>query len=444
MIGDDGLDLTPPELNRATTATLLNDGERVVASAYANRTVGVPLRLWATSQDNAATAIQNLARELDRDSNILKVQLQGMTSPVFFRTFSSPQYSAAVLRHLLMNGSTIGLSLLAEPFAVGLIDSLGSFTINSDPASGTNPKYADITGVDGDVEAPLLITAPGSSVAGTASLFSVRRGGTPANMPFLQQLESVTQGTDTVVQSNSASYSGSGSNSTRTLFGTTTTLAKRLSFSWPPGTASIDSRGTYRVFARVGCTVNTDDFTLQLRFGNRGIQNDSVAVINFNATATMVDLGLIQIPVGMDPVTLGPTGVPLKVSPSAIPIELWASRDVGSGSLIWDYLLFVPADDRLAIATWGSHPSPSSITYVLDGYADMIYGLDSSGQVADIGLASLAGDVPFVQPNTTNRLFLIRDVNLIAAAGTADPVTGSVAVGLSYYPRYLYVRPATT
>src|SRR5512138_2585617 len=98
MLGPPGLDLTPPELRRAVSSNLLRDGEAIPASAYGNRVVKIPLVLTTTSEDAAATAVRNLARQLDKATNTLRVKIG--TTQVFFRTVRS-SFALAMSRNLL-------------------------------------------------------------------------------------------------------------------------------------------------------------------------------------------------------------------------------------------------------------------------------------------------------------------------------------------------------
>src|SRR5918995_3479519 len=74
-----------PEMRHAITSTLLVDGGQPTASAYGNRILHLELQVKTASADDTATQIQNLIRELNRPTNLLKTQIG--TNPVFFRTF---------------------------------------------------------------------------------------------------------------------------------------------------------------------------------------------------------------------------------------------------------------------------------------------------------------------------------------------------------------------
>jgi len=443
LVSDEGIDLSPPPLRRAVVSTMLNDGEFIPAAAYSNRVLKIPVKVIAATTDAAATAMQNLARELARPSNILKVQLDGATSPVFFRTYSAPDYTLSMLRLLLSGNTVMSLEIPAEPFALGLKEAIASVTVTEDPAAGTNPMSWDITGVKGDVETPLVLTFPTGNLydAGNPiSVLAVRRRGTVANVPFLLQAESMTLGTDTTLPGADAAMSGSGSSYARTSFSTDATMVRRVYLATYPTSASVDVRGRYRVFALLRRSSATGDITVQLGYTSSTapvlVQNDPVATDDVTARCH-VDLGIITFPTGADPVMDGYSNTELSVAGRYI--EVAASRTAGTSTLDIDYLLFVPADDQLALIDWGDAASTSD-SFVIDGTHEMIYTQNGSGQVYGTLPHALAGGFPTVTPNVTNRMYWIR------RSGRGATVTKSetTAIVATYWPRYLVVRPAST
>ena len=196
----------PPRLRRATSQNAMRDGINVSSSQYDARTLTIGLTLVHTSEDAKATEIQKLARELDRDVNFLMYQPVGATKPVFFRLFRSDMSQLEQFTGTPSSLAKPTIELLAEPFALGLLETLGPYTVAYDPA-GTNGCYFDVTGVIGDVEALPSISWP-QAAAASSFVYGLRRRGTPSAMPFLLQAESMTAGTDTSVQAHSANYSG--------------------------------------------------------------------------------------------------------------------------------------------------------------------------------------------------------------------------------------------
>jgi hypothetical protein len=432
-----GTAVPPPPLRRSIAQTLLQDGAFIPATAYDNRVLTLRLQHDGTSATAAATAVQVLNRELDRETNILRWQPEPLIPAVYFRTFRSPDYDPQIDHGLDLFEFTV--QVLAEPFALGLPVTVTPIVVSNDPAAGSNGKFFDIASVQGDVETPLMVKVPGASVTGKQALMAVRRRGTIGAAPFLLQAEAMTQGTDTATLANNSIYSGSGNNSSSTSFSTVTTSAIRLSTATFPASPSVDARGTYRVFLRCWGANTGASFGIILRHGVRAVNNTECVVTQLigGTYLTMADLGLVQIPEGFDPISDGPTGVGLQIN--GIPLSVLIRRISGSGAFISDYLLFVPADDSLGIVKWGTS-SPSA--FVFNGISRSVYGLDASGRVADITSAGFVGGPPTITPGITNRVVYINDVS--PQNSTSDLVSATVTVSPFYWPRYLSVRPTST
>jgi hypothetical protein len=139
MIARGGIDLSPPPMRRTVVTTPLIEGEPVTSSVPSNRVIKLPLQLTNTlTKDQSATLLQNLGRELSRDRNFLKVQLAGMTSPVFFRTYAAPDYVLSMVRMLIQVGR-VELEIPAEPYGYGPKVTLPAVTVSKDPAgAGTD------------------------------------------------------------------------------------------------------------------------------------------------------------------------------------------------------------------------------------------------------------------------------------------------------------------
>jgi hypothetical protein len=442
-----GTRLDPPPPKRARVSTLLADGAHYPATAYDDRLIQLRLVLQGLTDNAAATQIQRLARELDRDGNILQYQPRAVTHPVFFRTQRLGLSALNAFR--VETGYRIEADIPAEPFAFGVEQDLGTFTIANDPAAAVaNPTRVDIAGVLGDVEAPTLVkkqvAGAGGLVGLAVNLFTLRRRGDPSGVPYLLQAEAMTQGTDTTTQANDAAFSGGSNNWSRCTFGTAT-LATRLSLMQWPASPSVDARGTYRVFARVRKTVGTDTIRVQLRAG--GPESGGVAAVTlptvtlpFTTTLHLIDLGLVQIPVGVHARSRGPSGV--EMAAEGTRVELWASRPAGTGSLDVDYLLWVPADDTLALTelteTWNASGDSG---VVFDSSLDGLYAHRDTGDVVvNNGVGRVSGRLPMLSPGVTNRLYILE--------GVGPTVANDVAVSqdwqISYWPRYLHVRPPST
>jgi hypothetical protein len=230
--------------------------------------------------------------------------------------------------------------------------------------------------------------------------------------------------------------SGAGSNYVRCTFGTPA-MTSRLTADHPSA-ASPDVRGTYRVFLRHRKSVAGDVVKVRLRAFHSGL---SIAGDTFTLAADAnlhwQDLGLWQIPLGGAPAEDGYSGTAHSVAGMALSVD--AERTSGSGNLDMDALAFVPADDRLAMVRWPALGNTDQ--HILDPAISQIYGLNAAGAVATDPPAKLAGGLPFISPNVTNRVFFLQDVG---TEGSTDSVTETTEVTPYYFPKYAYVRPATT
>jgi hypothetical protein len=438
----EGTQFSPPPLDQAVASTLLADGAVIPASAYGLRTIQLMLSVNAASADATATQLQNFYRELNRPVNFLRWQ-QETTNPVFFRTFRTSADEVQDLGKIDGTRKLLSVAFLAEPFAYGLLETpVSAVTVSADPAAGSNGCFVDVTGVKGDVESPALIRWPESAVAETRqSLFAVRRRGTPSGTPFVFQAEAMTQGPDTTTQANDAAFSGAGNNYSRCTFSTNALLTARLTLT-DLGTASVDLRGTYRVFVRYRKNTSGDGINLRLVWGdgsrNDVITNDTFATPN-TTNITMADLGLISIPYGLDSVYDFRSGTELVVD-DRFRIEIEAGRTSGSGSLDLDFVLLVPADDRFGLIEWGETESASDRRW-LDALDWSVHGRTSADEVVSVAApAARSGGLPLLTPNQTNRIYMLYEV----AESRAHAIATTTTVSVAYYPLYLTVRPAST
>lgn len=441
MVSDTGIDLSPPPMRRSISSTMLSDGDYISAGSFENRTLKLPVKLVNTaSTDAAATVLQNLARELNRPTNILKVQLQGATEPVFFHTYRAPDYVLSMLRLMLSANTAMTLEIPAEYAGYGLReDVVVDAVVSANPAAASNGCFVDVSGVKGDVETPALIKLPEVIAFDDQSLLAVRRRGTPSQLPFAFQVESMTQSTDTTVQANNVAFSGAGSNYSRCTFATDALLRTRA-FLTDLGSASVDLRGTYRVFLRYRKNTSGDAINLQLEWGD-GDQDDFVTNNVFATPNTtnfkMADLGLISIPFGFDPGADFRSGTELAVS-SSFALEILAGRTSGSGTLDLDYLVLVPADDRLAFIKWANSNSASDHRW-LDAHDNSIHARNATDEVVSSEAPGLTSGLPMLSPNQTNRIYWLYEVN---GATAQHLIATNTTVSVSYYPRFLSIRGA--
>ena len=420
----------PPRLRRSMASNAMRDGINVGSSTYDSRTLTIELECRKSTQDAAATEIQKLWRELDRPSNFIQYQPNSLTKPVFFRTYRSDASQLAdVMAQQAMRSFTI--ELLAEPFALGLRETLGPYTVNNDPVAGTNPCSVQIgsSTILGDVPAPIALQD--ATAARSIGIVGMSTG-----FPFdARPTESggfYALGTDTANPGGGpdAAMSGTSTNNfVRTSFATTATMATRL-------TASASNLSVSR---RVFAVVRRSDATsvMSARLVVNGVAQD-VVPIPLTTARQVIDLGRLDAQQAGGMARHNTTLVTTLVD-----YTVQASRTSGAGTLDWDVVYLVAADGTLGLWDMGAADNTSDDLFVISDGDETITRRTSgsSAEGGDVKQAiPFAGALPYVTPNATNYLTWIVSNNL--AGGHVKTVTSALTIW--YHPRYLFVRPVST
>jgi hypothetical protein len=406
----------------------MGDGDHVSGSSYENRTVEAELMLIEdASEEWAAEEMQKLWRELDRPSNFLLYQPDGLDEPVFFRLFRSDVSDLEELWTVPI-ARRITLELLAEPFALGLRETLGPYTVNNDPAHARNPCYFDVTGVLGDVAVPAVFVIDPSSSVKTAVLAkgaSLAFGQFESASPMTVDTTNIGGGPDAVM-------SGAGTNNfLRTTFASGAALGGRVQTS----VGTTVEAGSYRLLVAVRRSDNTSVMRVA------ALQIGTVVEVPKTTNRQLVDLGVYTTRSSMGAVGFSDSP---NASDVMYDITFQAARDSGSGTLDWDYYLLVPASESFMAL----NADQNTNGFVVDGLKEKVdpwYSVSGGDPVlgtassADSGvLVGTAGGFPRLDPDQTNRLhFLQSDVS-----GHVKARTASVAVHI--WPRYLFVRPSAS
>lgn len=430
----------PPRLRRAASNNAMRDGGFVSSSSYDMRVLQFELELITSTQDANAEQLQALVRVLDSDG-YLKYQPTGATKPVFFRYFRSDiSQLEDIIAQAAFRAPTI--EVLAEPFALGLRETLGPYTVTNDPAAGSNGCYFDVTGVIGDVDAPIVLTASRNP---DFAVLAVRQHGTPANMFWWVQAESCTLlgGGDTTNPGGGpdAAMSGSGTNNyVRTTFSSDATMSDRVSLPLDTSLTADqrdEIRGTYRLFAIVRRSNSTADMGIRVAYSTDTTTPSTP--IPKNTGRQIMDFGLWSLleespsRAGYGPENSGYDGIP--------PFQ--AERTSGTGNLDWDAFFLIPADERMLMWTNDGVGSDTS-TIVIDGVAESIWRYFTGDPLAGTALRVngayyAAGAFPSLVPGQTNRLFFLEADSAYAMAKSE-----TTDFTLDYWPRYLYVRPSSS
>lgn len=435
----------PPRIRRSAVSNAMTDGAYVSSSSYDARTLFLEIDLITTTQDTGATELQKLARELDRTTNYLMYQPNGLTKPVFFKTWRS-DFADVVEVRVVGAYRRFQVEILAEPFALGLRETAGPYTVRNDPAAGTNGLYVDVTGVIGDVPAPAVIK--NTTAIRQFTLLSTRARDIPADHVFFLQAESATLGTDTTNPGGGpdAAMSGTGTNNyVRTSFATTATLATRVTWTTSTHTHTTDARrralaGQHRVIAVVRRSDSTSDMSIKASASSSGIPYSKQVTLPSTTQRIMVDLGLISLE------AIVPGGYSTQAPIATVSIAFQAERTSGAGTLDWDYFLLIPADETTLM--WSMSFGSTSYDVLIDGVLERVSlyedGVDPFGGAADIygSAPSATGGFPVLVPNQTNRFYLM--TGSLFAALPIPTVTDTDALTFTYLPLYLYVRPSTT
>lgn len=435
----DGYNFDPPKFNKGYASSPLRHGARQTNSVAENRVIALPIQFLATSTDSAALYAEALARQISRN-NILKYQASSATAPVFFRTFADPDV-ANDLKKTFVQQMRVTLQLEAEPFAYGVRESLGTFTVTNNPVS--DGCTFDITGssIKGDSPTPLLMVSTSTGASGAPSglvnkwvHIGSRRRGQPTFLDYVIQGEAMTQGTNATVTADATMSNGSKS---RISFGTATEVL-RLSETFPEsGVSGVAARGEYIVYARVAKTTPGDTITCRIGYGASStspVMNDVVTLPAGAGGPYWVNLGKLPVPPWSDPRTIGPTGVDAAV---LLPFfGFYAARTAGSGNLDVDCFFFMPADDQTLIVKFPS----TDTTYAIDGTTNeggAVYGVNTS--LTDVITTQTppqitgGGGFPEAIPGQGNRFFMLRQVD---PTGTVDALTNTTTFQIYYWPRW--------
>lgn len=442
-------DCPSPSLTRAASRNAMRDGISVASSSYDGRILTIRLLLQRSTQDLSATQVQALARELDREKNILQWQPTGATKPVFFTTYRS---SMGNVKQWTTQAATreFEFELLADPFALGLRETLGPYTVNNDPAHATNGCYVDVTGVIGDVEAPCLMVDTGTTSATGGLLYIGRRARDATNMLFRFQGEAKTGGTATNPGGAAVTvYSGSGSsNYVSQSVGAGASATDLATFDVVSGATDaqrIATRGRYRVllFTKNGNSVSwrvrdsRDDPGFSMK--------PTVPTSNNTGDRAAIDLGLMDL---YPPAPIaGGLATPAPMGSLTLALDAYNSA-AGSVTVEVDCFILIPADDEAMIANYGVGGD-----VVYDGIDEQRAFMKETGADIWAGTANeqdsvpFAGTIPSLVPNTTNRLVVVRTTKMVGDSSInfwPSEKTATTVLTLHYFPRYVNVRPAST
>ena len=403
------------------------------------RTITVPVVLMTATPDATAALVRTLL-QLTRSRFVLKVQRHGGTVPVWIRCMPcvpqlGTQIAAAGQHPRIVTGS---LTAVTDPYALGARVDVGPVTVTQNPASGT-PWVWDISSVGGDSLTPLVIRASDTQLTAVEdrTLISVRRRGTPSGLTGLAvQAEDATLGssgpTTSVFTSDTTFSGGSGARATYSADGDWTAA---FDFS---GLSGVEVPGTYRLLVRCRRSGEASGQLLSLVATAGPLR----LVESFTAGGNdlrVVDMGLVQVPVGQPPMLSAPE-TPVRATGPVITLTVskpTATVTAGNPVVDLDWAALIPADQDAGVLEIGD--DLTGRTVVLDGYdhTPRAYSADpyTGSTPSAVGATRLGwiGGAPRLQPGT-NRLYVVAGLG----TGSASARTPSSTLTLygSYWPRY--------
>lgn len=437
-------DISPPPLRQSFNVNAMVDGAQMTASAYDNRVLKFSLALQGNvAQKNALIVALN--QQFSKDKNLLMYRPSPTSTPVFFRTIKSDDYTITN-RGGSAEAWSVDCEVLAEPFAIGTrVDYYSGAVVTNNPASGTNPAFLDFTGIIGDAPTPPLIRISPGATGGLKNnpIYIAQRTGGLTFTNYLQAEDgtNVTPSTDTATTTLASNASGGTPNALSTTFATTVGMSGRMTTHWTATTGLTEAlRGRYRVLARV--STDTEGSTFKIRTaviqGASYIRSRPVQ-ITLSSVATsrkLVDLGVIAWPPYEAPQEIGYSGLVPGVEGIYMIID---AQRVSGGVLYWDYLYLLPADERLCIVSAQTTDGGNgAYQIVLDGPNDATYGLDSGSSpfgatTSDrvlfnaFGIVPRIGGLPILTPGVSNRWYILQE---------SAPVTNTLLFDVSYWPHW--------
>lgn len=435
----DDFDVSPPPLKRSIASNAMTDGGLLTASAYDLREIKFTVQLEGATEAARNQQIKDLGRELAKPSNLLMYQSQHASTPVFFRTLRSDNWELD--NQFIPNVAwRAKVSVLAEPFAIGVRVDLPQVTVTNDPASGTNPTRWDMTGIVGDAPSPAFVRIQSLGGGSPSLILAQRTINNPADVTVFAQAELGTLSTDTTTWAAGTTYSGTGNRATQTTFATSS-LTLRLTVTCPTSSSASAIQGSYRVLVRGTSSTGANlSVLLQAAQGTGGSSLVKGPKLTFDiiaGTFQYFDLGKIQIPAVTPRLTqIGYSGLAPQF-PLSEPIQILASRLSGTTNLLLDYVYLLPCDERLCMV---KQQTGLAGYLVLDGPNDAVYMMEAGtspfGATRTVDqhylLTPRIGGLPELVPGVTNRWYMLTDL----------AVTDTKTVDVSYWPRWREVATA--
>lgn len=363
----------------------------------------------------------------------LRVQVTASTQPVWFRLLR-PEPADLSWDNVYTDAGIpipdrwqVTMTLPAEAFGYGAVETLSVQTVNNDPTSGTNPMRIVLPTLKGDAPAPLRVqmvasVSTGATDTGLVLASHASTSTTPAPLNVaIGSSDGLTAGSGV-----GAGMAGGGSiGGSHRIVDTTVspTMTARLTGSTPTARP-----GRYRAYLR---TLATATHLSYAQLSVNGVIGATVPVSLLVPTQWQwIDLGLFTMPLSV-PAKVADQG-PNQASSFVLKMANGAGN---STSVTLDHLLFVPVSlsDTVEsrVLMLGQTTNATTDTVAVDGDTDEAWNyVTATG--APKSQAGWRGTSPVAVPGCTNSLFLMRVVG-----SQGDTIGLTTATAVSYYPRYL-------
>jgi hypothetical protein len=407
-----------------------------------SRQITVPVHLMGSTVDVVASRAQSLIRLLGQPW-VLRVRRSGSAVDGWIRCFPTiPQLETDVTGS--HGGGVVRGVIVAqtEPYAYGSRVDRASVAVPIVNMTTAGAFVLDIPAPAGDAPTPLLIRCSDAALVGTAhgTMFAVRRTGIPANLTGLAL--SATSGTATVAGTGpttstlSADAALSGGTGVRFSFPASFSGYGRIAFT--PALTGAEAPGLYKLLARIRRST-TEEYIFNTTLS--GVYKlDTVTLAATGTNTRMIDLGIIQLPVGQPQQLAAPTAAVIGAEPPLIWFDTARTTGTAATTIDVDYFLLVPCDED-AGAVYQSAAAPAGAYLTIDGYAQDAYLTTgdpllaaSAGQSGTPRL-DYVGGVPRLYPGIANRVFIVGGFSTVTIAALAS----APAFQLSHWPRYTWL-----
>jgi hypothetical protein len=417
-----------------------------------SRQITAPIVAVCASPDAAAAFVASLHR-LVQSPFVLKIQRHGGTVPVWLRCWpSAPRFDTQVAGAGVPTNVVIGtLQADTEPYAIGARVDVAAATVTQDPTSA-GAFTLDVNGVTGDSLTPAVLRFSTDVVSNVVDqmMVAVRRRGTPSAIATTSLVVQAESGSSAVIAGGTpaptlstftgdATFSGaSGGGGVRATFPSgALNGSPGFAVTVTPSLSGVEAPGQYHVLARVRRSGGAAGQPLLL-WTSVGPAVLRESYVSGGADTRVVDLGIVQVPIGQPPFMAAPEGPRTAIS-AAIKLQVY-KQWAGAGVVDVDWIGLVPADQDCGMLTVDSPAPGTGLTVVVDGYdaGTRIYSADPYGGGSPVAQGATAvswiGGPPRLRPGN-NRLWLITGLG----AGVVRAPSVSFPTAVSYWPRYRWL-----